>query len=61
MKAAVLMVGIIKSYSFIDGNKRVAIAAAEQFLENNHIIVLPPLHSIKFFKYIAKIEKDYDN
>jgi death on curing protein len=52
-KAAALMEAIIRIHYFVDGNKRVALQATEEFLGKNNIIVIFPLHSIKFSLYLA--------
>lgn len=59
-KGAALMEAIIRLHYFVDGNKRVALQATERFLEKNNIIVVFPLHSIKFSLYIASSIKESD-
>ena len=53
-KAAVLFEGIIRLHPFIDGNKRTALAVAQEFLVENNLIFLIPITAVHFTVQIAK-------
>lgn len=58
-KAAALLVRLIRNHPFWDGNKRIALAAAMQFLERNgHMLVVTPAEADRFTTLIAKGDED---
>ena len=50
-KAAVLFEGIIRLHPFIDGNKRTALAVAQEFLVENNLIFLIPITAVRFTEF----------
>ena len=58
-KAAIYVRSIVFNHPFVDGNKRIAIAAAGVFLEDNGYLLVPPQGEIEKF-VLTVVAKKYD-
>ena len=60
-KCSVLFEGIVRKHPFIDGNKRTALAAIQEYLFTNDIIFVTPLSAVRFsIKIASNTDQSHD-